>query len=405
MLNRGTNIGGEMRVPKKFPFFSAAAVGLAGLFPFLIPLAQTPIDLPTLVKMVAPSVVVIRTFDSGGRPVALGSGFLVDGGRVVTNAHVLQGAVSAEVFDSQGQLISTTDYAEALGRSVDLAVLPPVTGVHPILALAPDLPDAGMRVLVFGAPEGLSNTVSEGIISAVRTLDTATTLQITAPISHGSSGGPVVRMDGVVLGVSVATLASGQNLNFAVPARDVLTLLGSPTTKVLFPKAGVIQPSEGQRQPEVAPFEGRWEVIRYEGGSKSGQSKVGAVVTITRQGDLFYADGPSKYFSSTGYRQSGDTLSGSWMPDEDSLIDLYPTLPGALVRQAVGDIVYHPTMLLSVDGTTLEVEVDNFSIQGNETRRFGRPTYTYTGIKRAAGFSKFSLRRVPAPLAPPTPSR
>jgi Trypsin-like peptidase domain len=74
-------------------------------------------------------------------------------------------------------------------------------------------------VLVIGNPEGLQGTVSNGLVAAIRTdLDL---IQITAPISHGSSGSPVLNEDGRVVGVAVGILKEGQNLNFAIPIKEV----------------------------------------------------------------------------------------------------------------------------------------------------------------------------------------
>jgi hypothetical protein len=83
---------------------------------------------------------------------------------------------------------------------------------------------AGQDVVVLGSPQGLEGTVSTGIIGGLRTIGGVRYLQITAPISPGSSGGPVFNAQGRVIGISTATSAKGQNLNFALPAnllRDV----------------------------------------------------------------------------------------------------------------------------------------------------------------------------------------
>ncbi|MGH7348270.1 MAG: S1C family serine protease, partial [Candidatus Rokuibacteriota bacterium] len=83
---------------------------------------------------------------------------------------------------------------------------------------------AGQDIIVLGSPQGLEGTVSTGIIGGLRTIGGVRYLQITAPISPGSSGGPVFNTQGRVIGISTATSAKGQNLNFALPAnllRDV----------------------------------------------------------------------------------------------------------------------------------------------------------------------------------------
>ncbi|WP_426732097.1 S1C family serine protease [Myxococcus faecalis] len=201
---------------------------------------ETPPDgpadtgLPQTIKRVAPGVVTIKTFDAQGGPLGLGSGFLVEGGRVVTNAHVVEHAARAEVYDSEEQLLGVTDHAESLSAHVDLAVLPAMPLPPTTLRLATSEPLIGESIFVIGAPQGLSNTVSTGIISALRGNEGKRWIQITAPISQGSSGGPVLNQAGEVVGVSVAVLRDGQNLNFAVPIRDVKALIGSPPGRISF---------------------------------------------------------------------------------------------------------------------------------------------------------------------------
>jgi S1-C subfamily serine protease len=97
----------------------------------------------------------------------------------------------------------------------------------------------GDQVYVVGNPEGLEGTFSQGIVSGIRTFDSDSILQITAPISPGSSGGPVLDSVGNVIGIAVATFKSGQNLNFAVPVSYLKSLLsksGSAPTRALAAK-------------------------------------------------------------------------------------------------------------------------------------------------------------------------
>ena len=94
------------------------------------------------------------------------------------------------------------------------------------LSLANDnSPEIGADVYAVGSPEGLEGTFSKGNISGLRRVGNSDRLQITAPISHGSSGGPVLNAFGEVIGVSVSMLESGQNLNFAVPVKYIRKLL------------------------------------------------------------------------------------------------------------------------------------------------------------------------------------
>ena len=200
---------------------------------------STATDIPKIVASSRGAVVLLKAFDKQGQPLGLGSGFRVSDGRFVTNAHVVAGASRVEINDESGALIGVARSADMLSTSVDLAVLP-ATGSRnaPYLRLSgAGIPQVGEPVVVIGAPEGLANTVSNGIVSAVRLLESRSLLQITAPISPGSSGGPVLNYRGEVIGVSVSILREGQNLNFAVPVTDVLALTGSRPGNFDFPAA------------------------------------------------------------------------------------------------------------------------------------------------------------------------
>ena len=89
------------------------------------------------------------------------------------------------------------------------------------VALASSGLEIGDPVFACGNPKGLEGTFSSGIVSSFRDAGSNQLLQITAPISPGSSGGPVVNANGDVIGVAVATYRGGQNLNFAIPVERV----------------------------------------------------------------------------------------------------------------------------------------------------------------------------------------
>ena len=89
-----------------------------------------------------------------------------------------------------------------------------------------DSVQVGEIVYAVGNPQGLEGTFSQGIVSSIREVETDKLLQITAPISPGSSGGPVLNNRGKAIGISVATFRGGQNLNFAIPSDYLKTLLG-----------------------------------------------------------------------------------------------------------------------------------------------------------------------------------
>lgn len=218
-----------------FPAFTASAA--LWLCPLANVAAQVVVDAAALVRSTSRAVVLIRTFDSRGEELGLGSGFVISGGRIVTNAHVVAGAARAEIHDSENRLLGVVDHAVALSTRIDIAVLPQLATAPTPLSLALTEPAVGTRVYAFGAPLGLSNTISDGIVSSFRELSGVRRMQITAPIASGSSGGPIVDEQGRVVGVSVSSLSSGQNLNFAVPADEVRAIIASPPGRYAFTSA------------------------------------------------------------------------------------------------------------------------------------------------------------------------
>lgn len=190
--------------------------------------AQVPTSLSAerLYKAASPAVFLIEVRDASGAPFAFGSAFMIPDGRLVTNAHVVEGG-SAFLKTGAVALPLTLEKTDALR---DLAVLRSTTplDVRP-LDLAPGVPEIGAQIFVIGNPRGLERSLSEGLISGRREHDGVELVQITAPISSGSSGGPVLDGEGRVVAVTVSTLRDAQNLNFAVPVGDLLSFLSDGT--------------------------------------------------------------------------------------------------------------------------------------------------------------------------------
>ncbi len=168
--------------------------------------ARAEETLPALVKRVKPAVVAIATYDASGEALMTGSGFFLRPGQVVTNLHVIRGAVRAEIKTLEGKgKIFPVNGTLAVDEEGDLALLSvemPVERVARGTELAKELPDEGETIFVIGNPLKLEGSVSDGIVSAVREVPNSyRIIQITAPISHGNSGSPVFNLKGQVLGV------------------------------------------------------------------------------------------------------------------------------------------------------------------------------------------------------------
>jgi tetratricopeptide (TPR) repeat protein len=164
------------------------------------------------------AIAVIITFDSRGNPTGQGSGFVVreDGG-IVTNYHVVENAnkidikIRDKVYEAEGLLYQDIEndivILKAKAENLKTVKLGYISGL-----------EVGEKIYVISNPQGLENTISEGILSGIREIDSKRKiLQITAPISAGSSGGAVFNQNGEVVGVATFILKESQNLNFAMP--------------------------------------------------------------------------------------------------------------------------------------------------------------------------------------------
>jgi S1-C subfamily serine protease len=201
-------------------FCSAIVVLL--LTPFLIQ-AQTARQ---IAQNTFPSVVLLVMEDANSQPVSLGSGFFVREDVIATNLHVIEGAAKgyAKLIGQKTKY----DIAGTVGIDIkrELVLLSVKETKAPSLQLGDSSQVAvGDEVYAVGNPQGLEGTFSQGIISGIRQVDSEAILQITAPVSPGSSGGPVLNTNGKVIGVAVATFKGGQNLNFAIPVSYLTTLL------------------------------------------------------------------------------------------------------------------------------------------------------------------------------------
>ena len=194
--------------------------------------AQT---VPEIAEKALAATVYLEMQDNNGLPLGFGSGFFIKPNLIATNYHVIAGAASGTA-----KLVgkSTTYKIEGFTATYkynDLALLKvSASGINPLPIGNSDAVKIGETVYVAGNPKGLEGTFSDGIISSRHGGHAKGRLQMTAPISPGSSGGPVLNKKGEVIGVSYTILEGGQNLNFAIPSLYLKTLLAlSGTVKPL----------------------------------------------------------------------------------------------------------------------------------------------------------------------------
>jgi len=199
---------------------------------------EKPIEsLPSLIKRIKPSVVIVFAYDDKGEFLQLGSGFFISqNGDIITNYHLLYGASSAEIKTSDGKtypityIIAGDEQNDIIRLSVDI----PSEYVLP-LSLSETIPEIGERIIVYDNPLELEYTVSDGFVFSVKEIfNYDKIIQITAPISPGSNGSPVLNMNGEVIGIATFQMIEGRNLNFAIPSERIasLNLAGEKKTSV-----------------------------------------------------------------------------------------------------------------------------------------------------------------------------
>lgn len=174
----------------------------------------------------SPAVFCIEVYNAQGQAVSLGSGFFISkDGLAVTNYHVVEGASALKAYLTNGK---TYWVSSILMESVakDIAIIQIKGSGFTYLPIADSSKVVGgQRIYTIGSPLGLTNTISDGLISnPLRYASGYPYIQISAPVSHGNSGGPLINEYGQVIGINTWGIGAGQNLNFAVPINQIYTL-------------------------------------------------------------------------------------------------------------------------------------------------------------------------------------
>ncbi len=241
-------------------------------------------EIPEIAADATVATVLILVFDQAGREIGQGSGFVISqDGKIVTNYHVIRRAATATVKFVDGAFYRVHGVL-ASDQETDLVVLKLETSRRdfPFLKVAdPAEVRVGEQVVAIGSPlavpTGLltEGTVSDGIISGVRVEDGLTILQTTAPISPGSSGGPLLNANGEVIAITTARITGGQNLNFGVPIRYAMPLL------VDGPVTPLGQSVSGSLAYLAGTYLGIWQSNRGVSGA--------AAMSVTVEGDTVQA--------------------------------------------------------------------------------------------------------------------
>jgi S1-C subfamily serine protease len=200
--------------------------------------AATNVALEDIVSRAMPAVVRVETSS------ALGSGFFVAPTTVLTNVHVVSGSTTVTVRLQDGRAVQGR--VEAAAPDYDIAVvrMAEADGVRAPLPMGSALRTRpGQEVIALGAPLGLQNTVTRGIVSALRQVGSVMLVQTDAAINPGNSGGPLLDRTGHVVGITTMAVKPGvgQGLSFAVAIEHAQALLEGrlPASRGVAPATGI----------------------------------------------------------------------------------------------------------------------------------------------------------------------
>ncbi|MBQ2700998.1 MAG: trypsin-like peptidase domain-containing protein [Clostridia bacterium] len=220
------------------------------------------------IEKAAQSVLMLACSNKDGS-ISTGSGFVAFNSQtLVTNCHVMDEAKEIVASDDNGNLY-VIDRVYCVSEHMDIAILgfSTPTALKPLPLSTGDDLQRGQPVVTIGSPEGLKNTVSTGVVSSLAEYGGVPEIQISAPISHGSSGGALFDANGHVVGVTSSGLAEGQNLNFAVRSSVPLALYaawkGETYTFNNWPKESPMDFTAGEKlaastAPAAAQVQGDW---------------------------------------------------------------------------------------------------------------------------------------------------
>ena len=303
------------------------------------------------------STVLLVMEDANGQPLTLGSGFFVRDGEIASNLHVVKGAARgyAKLVDQN------TKYdikgITAIDEKRDLVILKVLaSGAQAVSFGNSDAVQVGESVYAVGNPQGLEGTFSQGIISSIREIGTDKLLQITAPISPGSSGGPVLNSNGEVIGVSVATFRGGQNLNFAIPSNYLKELVYHIGPAKSFPQ---LKPANEERS------------IFADLGGKSTEGLIGSHFNWTYKDRQF---GSFTFSLRNQMRESVETVSclvifydDNGNPIDMDVLKIWDVIPAGLAKRVASKVDGSVQELTTLKGhanprTKVEFRILDFEI-------------------------------------------
>lgn len=223
--------------------------------------AATPNEVLPKEKMVEKAmspVVLILTNKGTGVLDKVGSGVIIrNDGVILTAYHVVKGATQVQIRLKNGEIYDKVDLLGYDERRDVAAIKIAATNLS-AAAISPEEPEIGGKVFVVSNPQSLAWTIADGLLNAVRMADEVPNagrgfrvLQFSAPISAGSSGGLLTNEKGQAIGLIVASLSAGQNLNFAIPLSSVEGLASSPQILASFGRGTQLELPQTVRPPSA----------------------------------------------------------------------------------------------------------------------------------------------------------
>ncbi len=193
---------------------------------------SSPVDFKSIAEKNREAIVTVSFLGRDGEELGMGAGFVIDEtGLIATNRHVIGEARPIRVTFLDGQQFAV-ESIYASDEIADLALLklsPEELAGRKMVALTlGDRAEQGDAVAAIGHPRGYKNSLVTGIVSGIQEINGINLIQVSMPIDHGNSGGPLLNRDGEVVGVITYKSAEAVNVGFAMPVEDLKSILNSP---------------------------------------------------------------------------------------------------------------------------------------------------------------------------------
>lgn len=178
----------------------------------------------TLYQRALPSIITLRVESKSGEKYVGAAFFALKDNIAVTAWHVIHDAAKVTAKFPDGSTFDVEGYLDK-DEVKDIALIRVENrGGRPMLPLSTSAPMVGSRTYVIGSPKGYEFSISDGLLSQIQKVDGFNQYQLSCPFSPGNSGGPILNSRGEVMGIAAWTRNGAQNVNFATPAIEALTL-------------------------------------------------------------------------------------------------------------------------------------------------------------------------------------